>query len=283
MDDMMNRDKNPRALAMRVVGGGLLFATAGIHLDLYLTGYHSIPTIGVLFLLQVISAFLLGLSVLARGGFLINASASAFFASTIGGYLLSRAVGLFGFHEVATTAGLVAGLVEVAGLVILGIAAVDELSSAEESADASPGIVQRIPARPAGIALGILGVAALVLVIVGGVGGTGSGSGSAAPASTATTQPSGSSTADSVKIVISNFAFSPADVTVKPGETIVVTNKDSVAHTFTAVPGSTPFGGFDSGDIGAGQTKSVTAPMKPGKYNYYCSIHNFMTGVLTVS
>src|ERR1700683_1946841 len=54
----------PRA-AERVAGSGLLIATAAIHLDLYLTGYRTIPTIGWLFLLQVIAAFGLGLAVLA--------------------------------------------------------------------------------------------------------------------------------------------------------------------------------------------------------------------------
>src|SRR5438094_149078 len=34
---------------LRVVGSGLLIATAAIHLDLYLTGYRTIPTIGWLF------------------------------------------------------------------------------------------------------------------------------------------------------------------------------------------------------------------------------------------
>jgi hypothetical protein len=37
----------------------------GIHLDLYLTGYRSIPTIGWLFLLQVIVGFVLAAAVLA--------------------------------------------------------------------------------------------------------------------------------------------------------------------------------------------------------------------------
>src|ERR1700742_5145490 len=53
------------ALALRVAGSGLLIATAAIHLDLYLTGYRTIPTIGWLFLLQVIAAFGLALAVLA--------------------------------------------------------------------------------------------------------------------------------------------------------------------------------------------------------------------------
>ena len=51
-------------IVLRLLGGGLLVATAAVHLDLYLTGYRHIPTIGVLFLLQVIVAFLLGLLVL---------------------------------------------------------------------------------------------------------------------------------------------------------------------------------------------------------------------------
>jgi hypothetical protein len=54
-------------LALRPAGGGLLIATGAIHLDLYLTGYSSIPTIGWLFLLQVIAAFGLGAAVLGVG------------------------------------------------------------------------------------------------------------------------------------------------------------------------------------------------------------------------
>jgi hypothetical protein len=33
-------------LGLRVAGAGLLAATGAIHLDLYLTGYRSIPVIG---------------------------------------------------------------------------------------------------------------------------------------------------------------------------------------------------------------------------------------------
>ena len=52
-------------LALRVTGAGLLAASAGIHLDLYLTGYRSVPVIGWLFLLQVIAGFALAAVVLA--------------------------------------------------------------------------------------------------------------------------------------------------------------------------------------------------------------------------
>jgi hypothetical protein len=38
-----------RTLMLRVAGAGLLIAAGAIHLDLYLTGYRTIPTIGWLF------------------------------------------------------------------------------------------------------------------------------------------------------------------------------------------------------------------------------------------
>jgi hypothetical protein len=101
-------------LLLRLAGAGLLLATGAIHLDLFLTGYRTIPTIGWLFLVQVIAAFALGLAVLAIPGRLSIASRLAagagagFVLATLGGYLLSVWIGLFGFKEVSTTAGIVA-------------------------------------------------------------------------------------------------------------------------------------------------------------------------------
>src|SRR2546423_8632101 len=106
-------------LALRLAGGGLLIATGAIHLDLYLTGYRSIPTIGWLFLLQVIAAFGLGAVVLVSAGSLTAAAGAVFALATLGGYLLSLWTGLFGFTEVRTTAGIVAGVIEVAAFAAL--------------------------------------------------------------------------------------------------------------------------------------------------------------------
>ena len=117
----------PRArarLALRLAGSGLLIATGAIHLDLYLTGYRSIPTIGWLFLFQVIAAFVLGAAVLASGARLAAAAGAVFSLATLGGYLLSLWIGLLGFKEVRTTAGAAAGVVEVAAFAALaGLAA----------------------------------------------------------------------------------------------------------------------------------------------------------------
>jgi predicted lipoprotein with Yx(FWY)xxD motif len=111
-------------LALRLTGGGLLLAAGAVHLDLYLTGYRSIPAIGWLFLLQVITAFVLGAVVLLSANRLAAAAGAVFSLATLGGYLLSLWFGLFGFREVRTGAGIAAGVIEVAAFAALaGLAA----------------------------------------------------------------------------------------------------------------------------------------------------------------
>ena len=109
----------PRRSAFVIAGAALLIASASIHLDLYLTGYRTIPTIGWLFLLQVIAAFVLAVAVIAVRSWLADAAGAGFLVATLGGYLLSVWVGLFGFREVRTTAGIVAGIIEVAAFAAL--------------------------------------------------------------------------------------------------------------------------------------------------------------------
>src|ERR1700728_4894877 len=154
-------------IVLRVAGSGLLIATAAIHLDLYLTGYRTIPTIGWLFLLQVIAAFALGLAVLAIPGRLVlagrlAAAAGAGFAlATLGGYLLSVWIGLFGFTEVRTTAGIIAGIVEVAAFAVLAALI---LTGAPAGAGAArfPARIPASIARAAAVIIAALTIAALV-------------------------------------------------------------------------------------------------------------------------
>jgi predicted lipoprotein with Yx(FWY)xxD motif len=104
---------------LRVTGAGLLIAAAAIHLDLYLTGYRSIPVIGGLFLLQVIVGFGVGAVVLVTGSRVAAAAGAVFALATLGGYLLSVWAGLFGFTEVRTMAGIAVGVIEVAAFAVL--------------------------------------------------------------------------------------------------------------------------------------------------------------------
>ena len=177
-------------IILRGVGAGLLIATAAIHLDLYVTGYRTIPTIGWLFLLQVIAAFALGLAILVipstlvMAGRVAAAAGAGFALATLGGYLLSIWIGLFGFKEVRTTAGIAAGVVEVAAFAVLAALALapappDRTADASApAASAEPaGFPDQIPtpiARSAGLAAALAGVAAVVLlgVAVGNAAGS---------------------------------------------------------------------------------------------------------------
>ena len=175
---------------LRVAGVGLLVAAGAIHLDLYLTGYRTIPVIGWLFLLQVIAAFGLGLAVLAAFGLglavlaacgrpvlagrLAAAGGALFALATLGGYLLSVWTGLFGFTEVRTTAGIVAGVIEVAAFAVLAALALAPARTdttakapADGAAKAPAGFPARIsPAitRAAATAAAVLTIVALVLL-----------------------------------------------------------------------------------------------------------------------
>src|SRR5713101_1866405 len=135
-------------LGLLVAGAGLLLATGAIHLDLYLTGYRSIPTIGWLFLLQVIAAFGLAAAVLLSGSRLAAAAGAGFALSTIGGYILTVWVGLFGFKEVRTTAGIVAGVIEVAAFAALAALAAAPAPRGQQAGPASRSRDGRWPSCP---------------------------------------------------------------------------------------------------------------------------------------
>ncbi len=180
------------AVVLRVAGAGLLTATAAIHLDLYLTGYRTIPTIGWLFLLQVIAAFGLALAVLAiprrpaaalLASRLAAAAGAGFALATLGGYLLSVWTGLFGFTEVRTTAGITAGLIEAAAFAVLAALALAPAPANREAAAPArfPAQIPPAAARAAGMTAAGLTVAALVLF-----GLALSGASPAAPAATGT-------------------------------------------------------------------------------------------------
>ena len=156
-------------LGLRLAGAGLLAATGAIHLDLYLAGYRSIPVIGWLFLLQVIAAFGLVAAVLATGSRLIAAAGAGFALATLGGYLLSVWVGLFGFKEIRTTAGIVAGVIEVAAFAALAALAAAPAVTAQQARQATGGsrLLARVQAGLPGAGRAVVGVSLGALVVLG--------------------------------------------------------------------------------------------------------------------
>jgi len=159
----------PHRLGLRLAGAGLLAATGAIHLDLYLTGYRTIPVIGWLFLLQVITAFGLAAAVLATGGRLLAAAGAGFALATLGGYLLSVWVGLFGFTEIRTAAGIVAGVIEVAAFAALAALAAAPAATAQQARQATGGsrLLTRLQSDIPGAGRAVAGVSIAALVVLG--------------------------------------------------------------------------------------------------------------------
>lgn len=75
--------------------------------------------------------------------------------------------------------------------------------------------------------------------------------------------------------------FVPSSLTVPLGTTVTWTNDDTAAHTVTSGSDATPDGNFDSGLFMAGKTFSHTFD-SAGEYPYYCLVHPWMTGKVTV-
>jgi plastocyanin len=76
-------------------------------------------------------------------------------------------------------------------------------------------------------------------------------------------------------VTIDGARFSPSELTVKAGDTIVWVNKDILAHTATAKDGA-----FDSKVIQPGKSWRFVARRK-GQFPYTCSFHP-MNAMLTV-
>ncbi|MGH1568245.1 MAG: plastocyanin/azurin family copper-binding protein [Nitrosopumilus sp.] len=80
-----------------------------------------------------------------------------------------------------------------------------------------------------------------------------------------------------------NQCYIPYHVTVSAGEEITWSNDDSAAHTVTSgTPSGGPDGLFDSSLFMAGGTYSVTLD-EAGEYPYFCMVHPWMIGIITVN
>jgi plastocyanin len=78
-------------------------------------------------------------------------------------------------------------------------------------------------------------------------------------------------------VLIKNFSFKPAHITIKRGTKVRWINKDSTTHTVTANNKRS----FDSGRLGPGQSYTHTFN-SVGKKSYHCNIHPDMRGSVLV-
>lgn len=79
------------------------------------------------------------------------------------------------------------------------------------------------------------------------------------------------------EVVIADFTYSPAELTIKAGESVTFTNQDSAPHTATAQDRDI----LQTGRLGQGESATVTFDT-PGTYEYFCEFHPDMEGVIVV-
>ena len=81
-------------------------------------------------------------------------------------------------------------------------------------------------------------------------------------------------------------SYDPAALTVKKGDKITVTNKDTLPHTVTSGTGPTDPNSakqFDTSILEAGATADIeTTNINPGEYPFHCTVHPYMLGKLVV-
>jgi plastocyanin len=78
------------------------------------------------------------------------------------------------------------------------------------------------------------------------------------------------------QVRIDNFSFTPQQLTITQGTTVVWTNDDDVPHTVAGTHQE-----FRSKALDTGDQFSFTFT-KPGRYEYFCSVHPMMTGKIVV-
>ena len=104
-----------------------------------------------------------------------------------------------------------------------------------------------------------------------------------------------STSSNATTVLIVNYAYAPADLTIPVGTTVTWVNQDSVGHTVTEGDPNSPKPAnlrvFDSSGeavngkvalISAGESWSYTFTT-PGTYEYYCIVHPYMIGHVTVT
>ncbi|HXM06238.1 MAG TPA: cupredoxin family copper-binding protein [Candidatus Acidoferrum sp.] len=75
---------------------------------------------------------------------------------------------------------------------------------------------------------------------------------------------------------IKNFQYIPQNITIHAGDKITFVNDDDEAHTVSATNKT-----FDSGGLDTNQKWQYVFKTS-GKFNYFCEMHPYMKGTVTV-
>jgi plastocyanin len=240
------------------LGGAVALLVAGVvHLDLYFGGYRaagSVPAFGRAILLDAVVSAAIAALVAVRREWFVRLAGIVVAAASLGAlWYTHRGNALLGFEGDGLQPSPQVPIVivaELAAIVVLAATFLPAVARSDES-------LRLLPSAVAALA---------VVIVMVGFGAVWSGGAETAAEATG---PS--------RVVIADFTFAPADLSVPAGTTVTWTNGDPFPHSVVAADGS-----FTSVDIEAGAQFTFTFDAA-GTYDYVCGIHPAMTGTITVT
>ncbi|MFG1807686.1 hypothetical protein [Streptomyces sp. NPDC049040] len=111
------------ALLIRLCVAGTVTESGYLHAKLYIDGYRFVPHIGTMFLIQAAVSFAVAALLLFAGAPVLHLMAAGTALGALGGFALSRTVGVWGFTERGLQPhpdALLSVLSEVATLLLIG-------------------------------------------------------------------------------------------------------------------------------------------------------------------
>lgn len=109
--------------SLRLLAAGLVLAGGLIHYDLWMDGYRSIPSIGPLFMTNLVASVLVAVALLVSGRPAVVAAGAALSIGSLGALVASRTVGFLGFTESWTDQSVQIIAAEIGAMVTLAMVA----------------------------------------------------------------------------------------------------------------------------------------------------------------
>lgn len=135
-------------MRMRMLAAAGVLVSGAVHLLLWFDGYRTIPLIGPAFMLNAVAAVAIAALLLWWPHWVPLLLAIGFGASTLGAFVISATVGLFGVHEVwSGGAVLTAAASEVLAIVASVIAVVHEYGMPDRSLMQHPLALRHTPTK----------------------------------------------------------------------------------------------------------------------------------------
>lgn len=110
-------------MLLRTVTAAAVLVSGAVHLLLWFDGFRDLDVVGPLFLLNAVAAVVIAGMVVLWRHWLPLLAAVGFGASTLGAFIISATVGLFGVREIFWgTAQVIAGVAELLAIVFGALA-----------------------------------------------------------------------------------------------------------------------------------------------------------------